>query len=351
MIKNRLDYKLVNVAIVCLIVFLLYQTSNFWLGFVQKAWSIIMPFFFAFAIAYALYPFLEYLRKKKIPKGISVTIIVALILGIAILLLVLVVPMLFDQLKELFGSILTFVKELSLNHDLNLGDLQKSLNTAFNQIISTIGMYVSNGAISAVNSSLSAITLIFICFSSAIYFLIDMDKIRNSCKKFLKRTSMRAYEYFAILDDEMKRYLSGFIKISIISIFEYGIVYALLGHPNALLLGVLACIGGLIPYFGGMAVNVVAAITSFVVSPALFIKTCIAFCVLSQVDGYLINPMVYGKTNKIHPIVGIAAVFAFGILFGITGIIVSMPLAIALCTTYKFFKEDIICQLSGVKEK
>src|SRR5574344_1162864 len=287
MIKNRLDYKLVKIAIICLILFLLYQTHNLWIGFIAKSWQIIMPFFFAFAIAYAFYPFLKYLESKKIPKGLAVFIIVTLIVILVSFIAVMVFPMLFEQLKNLFNSILTFLKEFSLNYDLNLGTLQKTLNESFNTIIGKLGNYVSDGAVSLVNASLSAITMLFIMLSSAIYFLIDMDKIRISFKKFLKRTSVRAFEYFSILDDEMKRYLSGFIKISIISIFEYGLVYTLIGHPNALLLGFLACIGGLVPYFGGIAVHFIAAITSFVVSPTLFIKTVIAFFVLSQVDGYV----------------------------------------------------------------
>ena len=76
-------------------------------------------------------------------------------------------------------------------------------------------------------------------------------------------------------------------------------------------------------------------------SPDLFLKTCIIFVIFSAVDGYVINPWVYGKTNKIHPLVVIVSVFAGGILFGITGIILSLPVAIVIIATYKFFKDDI----------
>ena len=57
--------------------------------------------------------------------------------------------------------------------------------------------------------------------------------------------------------------------------------------------------------------------------------------------------MVYGKTNKVHPLVVITSVFAGGILFGIFGIIISLPLSILLIATIKFFKDDII----EIKEK
>ena len=107
------------------------------------------------------------------------------------------------------------------------------------------------------------------------------------------------------------------------------------------MLGTLAGVGNLIPYFGGIITNIIAAITAFVISPELFLKTCIIFLIFSAVDGYVINPWVYGKSNKVHPLVVIISVFAGGILFGIMGIILSLPVAIVLLATYKFFKEDI----------
>ena len=128
----------------------------------------------------------------------------------------------------------------------------------------------------------------------------------------------------------------------LISIVEYTLAYTLIGHPNALLLGFLAGVANLIPYFGGMANNTLAAITAFVVSPTLFIKTIITFIVLSMIDSYVINANVYGKTNSIHPLIVIISVFAGSSLFGIMGIVISFPLAIIIVTTCKHYKDDII---------
>ncbi len=349
MIKNKLDFKLVNIAIICLIVFLIYQTSTVWLGFINDIIYIGLPFFFAFAIAYALYPSVQFLERKKLPKGLSIAIVLASVALILALVLVLVVPLLFEQSQSLFNGILTFITDLSVKWDVNLGDLSATLDESFDKIIASMSEYVSNGAISFLNASLAAVTNFFIVLAASIYFLIDMDKIRTRAKKFFKRTSLKTFEYFKTLDHEMKQYLIGFIKISLISVVEYFLVYQIIGHPNALLIGFLALIGGLVPYFGGMIVNVIAAITASVVSPQLLLYTVIAFIILAQVDGYLINPLVYGKSNKIHPLVGIVAVFAFGYLMGIVGVIIAMPLAIAIIATYRFFKEDILYKISGVK--
>ena len=167
----------------------------------------------------------------------------------------------------------------------------------------------------------------------------------------MRKRSKRAYQYVKILDNEMKNYLVGMLKVMLITVIEYSIAYMIIGHPNAILLGVLAMVGGLIPYFGGMITNVVAAVTAFVISPALFVRTVITFVILSAVDGYVINPLVYGKTNNVHPLIVIMSVFVGGKLFGIFGIMISFPLAVIIISTIKYFKEDISDKIEDMKRK
>ena len=336
-----MDFKLINIALITIIIYLIYQTGDLWLGVLSKFLTIFAPFFFAFVVAYTLYPILSFLQDRGIKKNIAILIILTTILSIITLIGYLIVPLLMNQITSLFSGIITFIKEVSTKYNLDLGAFQETLNTSFNEILSQLGEYISNSAIKLISISLNSISFILITFSVSIYILIDMDTIREELKKHLKKRSKRLFLYFTRLDHEMHNYLSGFLKITLITIFEYGITYACIGHPNAIVLGILAALGGLIPYFGGMIINVVAAITAFVISPKLFIRTVIAFLILSIVDGYIINPFVYGKTNKIHPLIVILAVFAGGALFGITGIITSLPLAIILLATYNYFKYDI----------
>ena len=105
----------------------------------------------------------------------------------------------------------------------------------------------------------------------------------------------------------------------------------------------------LIPYFGGIITNIIAAITAIVVSPALLIRTIITFCILSVVDGNIIGPLVYGKTNNVKPVIVIMSITAGGILFGLPGIIISFPIAIIIIATIKFYKEDILDKIDDIK--
>ena len=351
MLKNKLDYKLLNAAIIMVIIFLLYQTGSLWFGILGKVKDIIFPFFLAFILAYSLYPILRYLQNKKLPKGIALTIIVTILLLLVGIFIAVIVPMLFKQLPSLFSGIISFIKEISTKFSIDSSSIQITLQTTFNEIVSSMGKYVSDGAINLIGDSVNYITIILIAFAAAIYLLIDMDKIREGVKRILKRRSKKLYGYVLTLDNEMKNYLVGFSRIIFITFFEYTIVYTIIGHPNAILLGVLAMLANLIPYFGGVITNAIAAITSFVISPALFWRTIVTFLILAVVDGYVINPYVYGKTNRVHPLVVILSVFAGGILFGTIGIFLSLPLAIIIITTIKYFDVEVKNKIEDIKEK
>lgn len=349
--KDKVDLRLINLALVALIIYLCYKTGNLWMGIIGKFFAIIGPFLVSFALAYAMYPFVQKLMSKKIKKGYAVTIVILLTFIVLITVGYVFTKILVGQLSDLFGSINSFMNEISkMNLNIDITSVKKTIASSFDSIISDITKYVSNGAIKLLSSSISFVGKLFIGMAAYVYFLIDMDKIRDEVKKFFKRRSTKSYRFIKILDREMRKYLSGLLKVMVISVFEYAIAYSIIGHPYAILLGFLAGFANLIPYFGGIANNVLASITAFVVSPSLFIKTLITFFILSSIDSYVINPSVYGKTNSIHPLITIFSLFAGGIIFGIVGVFISFPLAIILVTGYKYYKEDIALGIEKIKD-
>ena len=184
----------------------------------------------------------------------------------------------------------------------------------------------------------------------SVYFLYDMENIRKGLILRLKKYKNRSFKYVKTLDCEITNYFSGLLKNIIIQFFEYTIVFFLIGHPNWLILGVLAAVTTIIPYFGGLLTNILALIISSVISTKLFILTVIVCLICPNIDGYIIGPKVYGQTNKLHPLVNILAVFAGGVLGGVWGIAVSLPIAIIIIATIKFFRSDISTTIDNIKE-
>lgn len=341
MIKNKLDFKLINIALIAVICFFIYQASPLWLGILDKILKIVLPLFAGFVIAYALYPILEVLKDKKIPKGLGVGIILFVLIAIIVTIIILLIPLLSTQIVSLIDSLIIFIKDITTNFNIDLGSLGDTLIKTFNEIISNVGKYVSDGAVKTINTSINVISNVFIALASGIYFLIDMDKIREEIKKYLRSKSDKLYRYISLLDHEIKNYIKGFLTIVFISFFEYTLIYYIIGHPNALLLGILSALGNFVPYFGGIFVQVIGVITGFTLSTSLGISVIIATIISSTIDSYILNPLVYGKSNQVHPVIVIAAVFGGGILFGFIGIIIALPLSIIILSSLKFYKEEI----------
>lgn len=349
--KKGINFGLLNFTILLVAIFLIYSVEGLWSGVLNKIIAIVFPFLIAFAIAYAFYPFLKKLLEKGLPKWLSVLIVSLLTFGLFILLIILVIPLLYEQTLLFISNFSTFISDISSKYELNLGSLQTSLSEVSSDLIKSFGNTLSNGAMSIVSSSFSIIATFVIIIFVSIYLLIDMDRIRGFVKKTLVRNKKRLFKYVELLDTEITNYFSGMGRNMLYQLIEYTFVFFIIGHPNYLLLGILAAVTNLIPYFGGFIINILALIIASVISTKLTILTLIVCLVCPQIDTYIIAPRIYGKTNNLHPLVNIFAVFAGGILWGFWGILVALPITIILISTYKFFKKDIDDKLDDIKER
>lgn len=348
--KNKINYKLINILLVILIISLLYWISGLWVGIFEKVLAILFPFILGFAIAYALYPIQKKLINCGFPKWLSVGIIYFILIGFIVLMGMLVVPMFYDQSVLFLSNISAVITDISSKYELDLGLLQTSISDISSDFIKEIGSHISDGAITIVNTSISVVTNLIIVVIVSVYFLYDMSNIREGFKRRLENKK-RIFAYVKRLDIEINNYFVGLLKNILIQFFEYTIVFFLIGHPNYLILGILAAVTTIIPYFGGLVINILALVIASVISTKLFILTLIVCIICPNIDGYIIGPKVYGKTNKLHPLVNIFAVFAGGILGGFWGILMSLPIAIIIIATIKFFKEDINNKLIVVMDK
>lgn len=350
MSDRKLNYKLLNILLLLGICFLFYNTLGLWKYVVDKTIAIVSPFIISFAIAYALYPFLVKLQSKGIRKPLAIILMLVCIIGFLIILISLLIPIIVKQSGALISMILSFIQNMSSRYSIDLNYIQENL-TDINGLVNSYGKSISDFSFSFISKSIDFLSKFIICFITSIYFLIDMDRIRYKLKKWVKRNNKRTYDYLKKLDYELSQYFVGLEKYIVIQFVEYTIVFFIIGHPYYLLLGILCSVTTIIPYFGGIFANIIACITAFFINTKLFILTLIVAFICPNIDGYIISPRVYGKSNNIPTLLTIFAVFAGGILYGVVGIIISLPLAIILLATYRFYEEDISDKLVEIKNQ
>ena len=337
MFNNKLNYKLINITVLM------------WWNVICTTLSVLAPFIIAFAFAYALMPLQDFLLRKGIKKNLAVTIISISAVLIIASLLVITLPLIYDQLVLFSKSIIDIIGDLSEHLNINLGTFEVKLTDQLNTIIGNLGNIVSSGTINVVNKSLNFLTKFLVGFISWIYFMSDMYNIRDKFKSITLSISKRCFSYFKVLDNELGNYIKGLAIFMVIQLFEYSILFFVVGHPNWLLLGILACVTTIIPYFGGLITNIIGIITASVISPKVLIGTIIICIIFPQLDGYVISPKVYGKTNNINPLATIIVVSIGGTVAGVVGIVVALPLYILLRATYHFFSNDLKKSMKKIK--
>ena len=349
--SKKINYKLVNTLLIVAIVCLLYLIRGLWLGILEKIVAVLLPFFVGFAVSYALYPYEKKLEGAGLPKWLSIGIIYFILIGFVIILGITVVPLLYDQFVLFLSNISAVITDISSTFEIDLGVLQESISSISSDVLKNIGSSISSGALNILNASINVLTNLIIVIAASVYFLWDMNSIREWVRKQLKRRKKRAFEYVKVLDEAINHYFIGLFRTIIIQFIEYTIVFFVIGHPNYLVLSILAAVTTIIPYFGGLLVNILAIIIAAVISPKLLILTIIVCIVCPNIDGYIIGPRVYGKTNQLPALVNIFAVFAGGVLAGFWGIVASLPIAIVIITTYRFFENDINKKIDDMKER
>ena len=350
MSEKKVNYRIVNLLAAVALIYLLVISMLLCWDIVKRVFELLAPFIIAFVAAYAITPFVRWLDQKGMKKGYAITMIVVGLLLFVGLLLWITLPLVYDQLSQLAKMVVKIVQNLDSNFHINLGSYQLTITDYLNGILKELGTVASSTGVDIMNKSIGLAGQAIVGLVGFIYFLIDMDKIRNAVKEWMMSISPKTYEYIKTMDKEIMNYLKGLETFMLIELVEYSLIYLIIGHPNWLIIGILACITTVIPYFGGLITNLIALILASVVSPQLLILTIIVCLVFPQLDGYFTSPKVYGKTNNINPLITIMVVSIGGSLFGVIGIIAALPVYLLLRTTYHFFKPDLLKKLQMEKK-
>lgn len=350
MFSNKLNYRIINIVAFLSLIYIAVTNVGVWWGIISNVIRVLLPFIIAFVVAYCLNPLVKLLQRKNISKTLAIIIVVLILLLGIISLLAITLPLVYEQLALFVKMIGEVIENIGVKYNINLGSFEIKIEDYLNDILKNIGQIVSATTIDIINSSVNFISKLVVGFVGFIYFLVDMDKIRYNFKQILISISKRSYDYFKCLDIEIGNYLKGLGIFTIIQLFEYSFLFFIVGHPNWLLLGILACVTTVIPYFGGLITNIIAVIAASVVSTPLTIATVIICLIFPQLDGYVISPKIYGKTNDVNPLITIMAVSVGGTVAGIGGIVAALPCYLLIRTTYNFFKNDLRKGMNIVKE-
>jgi len=150
----------------------------------------------------------------------------------------------------------------------------------------------------------------------------------------LSLTGERRDRYRRVLVDINKAvadYVLGNIVISVLATIATWIVLSILGVPYALSLGFLVGFFDLLPLVGATLGAIVVAVATVGVDFPTATIVWVAFIIVWQrFEDYVIQPLVYGRTLRVNPIVTIVSVLVGASLLGILGALLAIPTAAAI---------------------
>jgi predicted PurR-regulated permease PerM len=178
------------------------------------------------------------------------------------------------------------------------------------------------------------------------YFLIESRTISESWGDYLPlRASAFKDEVVSALG-EINGYLIAFFRgqliVSLINGAATGVWLMIVGLDFGLLIGLLLCFLGLIPYLGiilcwvpaVIIASVQGGIGTWIPSDPWWLFPVVVtgiFIVVQQVDGLFITPKIVGESVGLHPMTVIVSVFVWSLLMGgLLGAILAVPMTATL---------------------
>lgn len=348
--------------------FFLYLGIHYWpaaSGFLGKLFSAATPLLIGCVIAYPLNILMSFYerhffprsRKKIILKAriplcmllafVTLAAILALILALIVPQLVSCVKLLIAEVPGAIETLLLKLKELNilsseLVDKLSAIDWQSRIREIAEAIFSGLGGLV-NLVVTTVTSLISGIATAFVAVIFSIYLLCGKHRLGAQVKRLILRyipeaKCKKVNHVLSVVNDSFHRFIVGQCTEAVILGVLCTAGMLLFRLPYAPMIGAVIAFTALIPIVGAFLGGAIGTFLILMESPMQAVFFLIYLIVLQQLEGNLIYPRVVGASIGLPAIWVLAAVTIGGGVFGIFGMLLSVPLAAAF---YRLLKEDV----------
>ncbi len=366
--KNYLNIGIITLIIGSILLFV-YQVSRhsvdiffFVKNILFTFLSIISPIIYAFVLAYILYRPLRFIERlvhilwikitnqklsHKTTRLISLLTLVILIFGFITFLTKLLIPPLFQNLLTIgealpnFQTILTdwlskispYFESIYIS-ETQIQKLAVYITNFLSQFLTTIFDSRSGVITNVASFFIHLVATIILTF----YFLKDREAILKTIDNvsmiLLSSKLRQRIKYFL---KDLHEVFGNFILGQLLDALIVGIasttLLLIIGHPFALLIGVIAGITNVIPYIGPIIGAALALILGIFTNVKLGILGCVLLIIYQQIDGNIIQPKILGDSVGLAPVWIFIAILVGGSYLGAVGMIISVPI-VALMKRY-----------------
>lgn len=364
MVKKQIKNKELIVAlsisfIIGLIVWKLLDYFPLVINFINKLYNLLIPFIYAFIIAYILNPIVKlFNRRFKLKNNIAILGAYLLFIGIMVVLAFVAIPNIYESVSQIISEMPKYISEAqnfaySLMEKKNIKELIEAsgMTNNINATIAQVGdvfIKLLEGTLGRVFSITTSVVNLGLGIIISIYVLSDLARfkkgiIRLSNVLIKEEKTNKLMEFFKTFHNMIGTYIGiKAIDSTIIGVLAF-ILLSLVGSEYALFLSIIVGITNMIPYFGPFIGEVIGFLFNVFVSPAKAIVVFGVLFALQMFDGWYLDPKLVGNKVGVRPFYIILAVVIGGGFYGPIGMLLASP-AIA---TIKIYYEKFI----NLKEK
>ena len=311
--------------------------------------AFLYPIVLAAIIAYILNPLVDFYKKslfenvpsERLRGNLSVFCAILSFLLVALILLVSLIPQVISGIVQFVGNFDSYASSMQrllgrLNDyalEMNL-DISGLINSS-GSLLDTLSSLLPRSLNNIVNTSINLTKSIFeavVSFILAVYFLSAKDNLKAGFK-FLLESVLSPSVYPGTIDflknchNIMLRYIIFDALDGIIIGVSNGLFMAAAGMPYVVLVSVLVGVTNLAPTFGPFVGGIVGALILLLVNPWYALWFLLFTLILQTIDGYILKPKLFGDSLGVPAVWVLVSIIFFGRLFGILGVIISIPLA------------------------
>ena len=312
---------------------------------------ILLPFIAGMALAYFLDPVADALERLGLSRMVSTAVIMVGFLVVFVLMLMLVIPILANQmagLMERLPELVARLQELLTSREntwlknfigVETTAIQDNLNSLITQGAGFIKTVLQSLWASG-KSLVSVVSLLVVTPVVAFYMLYDWDNMVAKVDGWLPRHHRETIR--GIMHD-IDKTLAGFVRgqgsLCLVLGLFYGVSLTIIGLNFGLLIGLVAGLISFIPYVGstvGLVLSIGVAVVQYWPDYWHVILVAGVFFAGQFLEGNILQPKMVGDSVNLHPVWLMFALFAFGSLFGFTGMLVAVPVAASLGVVIRF---------------
>jgi putative permease len=299
--------------------------------------GMLAPVLAGMVLAFLMQGLVGFLERLRLPHLLAVALVFTLFMGVLVLIMLVLLPLLWQQLLTLFDELPRMLGEWqTLLLLLPERYPQLVTNEQVVQGIEAVRSGIGRFGRMALSSSLSSLPMLM-------SFMIYLVLVPILVFFFLKDRQLFARWFSGYLPseralmtevaEEMNKQIANYIRGKVIEIVICGVVtyiaFAALGLNYAALLALLVGLSVVVPYIGAVVVTVpVALIALFQWGWSdQFIYLMALYGVIQTLDGNVLVPLLFSEAVNLHPVAIICAVLLFGGLWGFWGIFFAIPLA------------------------